>query len=190
MNDLERATKSAFGMVAYVGMSDALPNICFYNNQEYQFQRPYSETTAKLIDDEVLKMINQQYARAKDILKENADGHRQLAEMLIKREVIYAEDVEKIFGKRPWQSRTEEIINDNEPKLEDMPEAVKAAQAEHEKAQAEKAAAEKAEAEKAQAEKAAAEKDEAEKTATEQAEAISDSESGNSGNSSDSNKEK
>ena len=110
--------------------------------------------------------------------------------MLIKREVIYAEDVEKIFGKRPWQSRTEEIINDNEPKLEDMPEAVKAAQAEHEKAQAEKAAAEKAEAEKAQAEKAAAEKDEAEKTATEQAEAISDSESGNSGNSSDSNKEK
>lgn len=192
MNDLERATKSAFGMVAYVGMSDALPNICFYNNQEYQFQRPYSETTAKLIDDEVLKMINQQYARAKDILKENADGHRQLAEMLIKREVIYAEDVEKIFGKRPWQSRTEEIINDNEPKLEDMPEAVKAAQAEHEKAQAEKAAAEKAEAEKAQAEKAVAEKDEAEKTATEQAEAISDSdsESGNSGNSSDSNKEK
>ena len=182
MNDLERATKSAFGMVAYVGMSDALPNICFYNNQEYQFQRPYSETTAKLIDDEVLKMINEQYARAKDILKENADGHRQLAEMLIKREVIYAEDVEKIFGKRPWQSRTEEIINDNEPKLEDMPEAVKAAQAEHEKAQAEKAAAEKAE-----AEKAAAEKDEAEKTATEQAEAISESESGNSGNS---NKEK
>ena len=187
MNDLERATKSAFGMVAYVGMSDALPNICFYNNQEYQFQRPYSETTAKLIDDEVLKMINQQYARAKDILKENADGHRQLAEMLIKREVIYAEDVEKIFGKRPWQSRTEEIINDNEPKLEDMPEAVKAAQAEHEKAQAEKAAAEKAEAEKAAAEKA-----EAEKTATEQAEAISDSdsESGNCGNNSDSNKEK
>ena len=182
MNDLERATKSAFGMVAYVGMSDALPNICFYNNQEYQFQRPYSETTAKLIDDEVLKMINEQYARAKDILKENADGHRQLAEMLIKREVIYAEDVEKIFGKRPWQSRTEEIINDNEPKLEDMPEAVKAAQAEHEKAQAEKAAAEKAE-----AEKAAAEKDEAEKAATEQAEAISESESGNSGNS---NKEK
>ena len=190
MNDLERATKSAFGMVAYVGMSDALPNICFYNNQEYQFQRPYSETTAKLIDDEVLKMINQQYARAKDILKENADGHRQLAEMLIKREVIYAEDVEKIFGKRPWQSRTEEIINDNEPKLEDMPEAVKAAQAEHEKAQAEKAAAEKAEAEKDEAEKAAAEKDEAEKTATEQAEARSDSESGNSGNSGNSNKEK
>ena len=91
--------------------------------------------------------------------------------------------MEKIFGKRPWQSRTEEIINDNEPKLEDMPEAVKAAQAEHEKAQAEKAAAEKAE-----AEKAAAEKDEAEKTTTEQTEAISESE--NSGNSSDSNKEK
>lgn len=66
MNDLERATKSAYGMVAYAGMSEALPNICYYNNQEYQFQRPYSETTAKLMDEEVLKMINTQYERAKN----------------------------------------------------------------------------------------------------------------------------
>lgn len=137
MNDLERATKSAFGMVAYAGMSDTLPNICFYNNQEYQFQRPYSETTAKIIDDEVLKMINEQYARAKDLLKEHAEGHQQLAELLLNREVIYANDVENIFGKRPWQSRSQEIMEDNAPKLEDMPDEVKAAQAEHERAMAE-----------------------------------------------------
>ena len=137
MNDLERATKSAFGMVAYAGMSDTLPNICYYNNQEYQFQRPYSETTAKIIDDEVLKMINEQYARAKDLLKEHAEGHKQLAELLLSREVIYANDVENIFGKRPWQSRSQEIMEDNAPKLEDMPDEVKAAQAEHERAKAE-----------------------------------------------------
>ena len=137
MNDLERATKSAFGMVAYAGMSDTLPNICYYNNQEYQFQRPYSETTAKIIDDEVLKMINEQYARAKDLLKEHSEGHQQLAELLLSREVIYANDVENIFGKRPWQSRSQEIMEDNAPKLEDMPDEVKAAQAEHERAKAE-----------------------------------------------------
>ena len=140
MNALERATKSAYGMVAYAGMSEALPNICYYNNQEYQFQRPYSETTAKLMDEEVLKMINTQYERAKKLLNEHAEGHRQLAELLFQKEVIFAEDVEKIFGKRPWVSRSEEIIEANEanaPKLEDMPEAVKQAQAEHERAKAE-----------------------------------------------------
>ena len=134
MNDLERATKSAYGMIAYAGMSDRLPNICYYNNQEYQFQRPYSETTAKVIDDEVLKMINDQYARAKQMLEEHKKGHNELAELLITREVIYAEDVERIFGKRPWISRAQEIINENEanvPKLEDMPDAVKQAEAEH-----------------------------------------------------------
>ena len=140
MNDLERATKSAYGMVAYAGMSDKLPNICYYNNQEYQFQRPYSETTAKVMDEEVLKIINNQYDRAKQLLQEHADGHRQLADLLFQKEVIFAEDVEKIFGKRPWTSRSEEIIEANEanaPKLEDMPEAVRQAQAEHERAQAE-----------------------------------------------------
>ena len=129
MNDLERATKSAYGMIAYAGMSDRLPNICFYNNQEYQFQKPYSETTAKIIDDEALKMINEQYVRAKTLLTEHKEGHNQLAELLINREVIYAEDVEKIFGKRPWVSRSQEIIQENEnldgPRLEDMPDEVK-----------------------------------------------------------------
>ena len=134
MNDLERATKSAYGMIAYAGMSDRLPNICYYNQQEYQFQRPYSETTAKIMDDEVLKMINDEYARAKQILKEHSEGHNQLAELLMTREVIFAEDVERIFGKRPWVSRSEEIIEDNLPKLEDMPEEVRKAQEEHEAA--------------------------------------------------------
>jgi ATP-dependent metalloprotease FtsH len=138
MNDLERATKSAFGMVAYAGMSDKLPNICYYNNNEYQFQRPYSETTAKIIDDEVLAMVNEQYERAKQILTEHKEGHNELAELLITKEVIYARDVEQIFGKRPWVSRSDEIIKDNDrmiaaedPKLEDMPDEVKQAEAEH-----------------------------------------------------------
>jgi cell division protease FtsH len=119
INDLERATKSAYGMVAYAGMSEKLPNICYYNNNEYNFQKPYSETTAKVIDEEVLKMINEQYERAKQILTEHKEGHNQLAELLISREVIYTEDVENIFGKRPWVSRSLEIMQANEEKQED-----------------------------------------------------------------------
>ena len=110
MNDLERTTKQAYGMVAYAGMSDKLPNVCYYNQQEYTFQKPYSETTAKLMDEEVLKMVNEQYERAKQILTEHKDGHAQLAQLLVEREVIFADDVEKIFGKRPWTSRAEELI--------------------------------------------------------------------------------
>ena len=135
MNDLERATKSAYGMIAYAGMSDRLPNICYYNNDEYNFQKPYSDTTAKMIDEEVLKMINGQYDRAKQILTEHKEGHNRLAQLLMEREVIMAEDVEEIFGKRPWVSRTDELLDQeakSQPKLEDMPEAVKQAQAEHE----------------------------------------------------------
>ena len=119
INDLERATKSAYGMVAYAGMSEKLPNICYYNNNEYNFQKPYSETTAKVMDEEVLKMINEQYERAKQILTEHKEGHNQLAELLISREVIYTEDVENIFGKRPWVSRSLEIMQANEEKQED-----------------------------------------------------------------------
>ena len=135
MNDLERATKSAYGMIAYAGMSDKLPNICYYNNDDYNFQKPYSDTTAKTIDEEVLKMINGQYERAKQILSEHKEGHNRLAQLLIEREVIMAEDVGEIFGKRPWVSRTQELLAQEEksqPKLEDMPEEVKQAQAEHE----------------------------------------------------------
>ncbi|WP_294588933.1 ATP-dependent zinc metalloprotease FtsH [uncultured Phocaeicola sp.] len=110
MNDLEKVTKQAYGMIAYAGMSDKLPNLCYYNNDEYSFNKPYSEHTAELIDKEVQTMINEQYARAKELLKEHKEGHNQLAELLIEREVIFAEDVEKIFGKRPWTSRSEEIM--------------------------------------------------------------------------------
>ncbi len=122
MNDLERVTKQAYGMIAYMGMSDRLPNLCYYNNDEYQFQRPYSEQTAQLIDQEVQKMIAEQYARAKQLLTEKQQGHAQLAQLLVDREVIFAEDVERIFGPRPWMSRADEIIEEaeeDEPKPED-----------------------------------------------------------------------
>ena len=109
MNDLERVTKQAFGMIAYLGMSEKLPNLCYYSNDEYSFNRPYSEKTAELIDEEVKNMVNEQYERAKKILSEHKDGHAKLSQLLIDKEVIFAEDVEEIFGKRPWASRSEEI---------------------------------------------------------------------------------
>ena len=117
INDLERVTKQAYGMIAYAGMSENLPNLCYYNSQE-QFQKPYSERTAELIDNEVKALIAQQYERAKDILLKKQDGHRQLADLLMEREVIFAEDAERIFGKRPWASRSEEILETEEENKE------------------------------------------------------------------------
>ena len=113
MNDLERVTKQAYGMIAYAGMSDKLSNLCYYNNSEYSFNRPYSEKTAELIDNEVHAMITEQYKRAKELLDEHKEGHAKLAALLMEREVIFAEDVENIFGKRPWTSRSEEIMEKN-----------------------------------------------------------------------------
>ena len=110
MNDLERTTQQAYAMVAYAGMSDKLPNVNYYRNTEYSFQKPYSETTAKIMDEEVLQLINSQYERAKQILTEHKEGHAQLAQLLVEREVIFADDVERIFGKRPWTSRAEELL--------------------------------------------------------------------------------
>ena len=112
-NDLERVTKQAYGMIAYLGMSEKLPNLCYYNNDEYSFQRPYSEKTAELIDEEVKRMVNEQYERAKQILSEHKEQHNELAQLLIDKEVIFSEDVERIFGKRPWASRSEEIMAAN-----------------------------------------------------------------------------
>lgn len=117
MNDLERSTKMAQSMIAFYGMSEVLPNICYYDNNEYTFTKPYSAETDRLIDAEVLKMINEQYIRAKSLLEEHKEGHNALAELLIQREVIFAEDVEKIFGKRPWTSRSQEIIESNQQQL-------------------------------------------------------------------------
>ena len=115
-NDLERVTKQAYAMVVYFGMSERLPNLSYYDStgQEYGFSKPYSETTAKVIDEEVSRIVNEQYERAKRILQEHAEGHAQLTEVLLDNEVIYTEDVEKIFGKRQWKSRSEEILRDNE----------------------------------------------------------------------------
>ena len=122
MNDLQRSTKMAQSMIAYYGMSDVLPNICYYDNNEYSFVKPYSSETDRLIDSEVLKMINEQYARAKALLEEHKEGHNALAELLIAREVIFAEDVEKIFGKRPWASRSEEIMESKREEENTLPD--------------------------------------------------------------------
>lgn len=112
VNDLERVTKQAYAMVVYYGMSDKLPNLCYYDStgQDYGFSKPYSGERARVIDEEVSRIISEQYERAKKILLEHAAGHNELANVLITREVIFTEDVEKIFGKRPWTSRTDEIL--------------------------------------------------------------------------------
>ena len=120
MNDLERVTKQAYGMIAYMGMGEKLPNLCYYDSQEYSFQKPYSEHTAQLIDQEVQNMIETQYARAKSLLTEHSEGHAKLSQLLVEREVVFAEDVERIFGPRPWMSRTEELLD--EAKADAKPE--------------------------------------------------------------------
>lgn len=116
LNDLETVTKRAYGMVAYLGMSEKLYNLCYYNNQEYQFEKPYSEKTAETIDSEVAALVARQYERAKQLLKDHQSGHAKLASVLEEREVIFAKDVEEIFGKRPWRSRADELLQDEQEK--------------------------------------------------------------------------
>lgn len=116
INDLERVTKRAYSMVAYFGMSDKLANMSYYDstgNSDYGFTKPYSEKTAELIDSEAKNIVAIEYERAKKILSDNAQGHNTLAELLIEKEVIFAEDLEKIFGKRPWTSRNDELMAQN-----------------------------------------------------------------------------
>lgn len=111
-NDLMKVTRMAQAMVTYFGMSEKLPNINYEDNQnEYGFTKPYSEATAKMIDEEVLQIINTQYERAKQILMEHRDGHQKIADLLFSREVIFTEDVEKILGKRPWKSRADQLLD-------------------------------------------------------------------------------
>lgn len=111
-NDLERVTKQAYAMVVYYGMSERLPNLSYYDStgQDYGFSKPYSDERARIIDEEVSRIIAEQYERAKELLRKHAEGHGNLADVLVKREVIFTEDVEHIFGKRPWVSRTDEIL--------------------------------------------------------------------------------
>lgn len=119
-NDLMKVTRMAQAMVTYFGMSEKLPNINYEDNQnEYGFTKPYSEATAKMIDEEVLKIINTQYERAKQILMEHKEGHQKIADLLFTREVIFTEDVEQILGKRPWKSRADQLLDaENNAKLE------------------------------------------------------------------------
>jgi cell division protease FtsH len=111
-NDLERVTKQAYAMVVYYGMSEQLPNLNYYDatGQDWGFHKPYSDETARLIDEEVKRIINEQYSRAKDILTKYNGRHLALTEVLLEKEVIYADDLERIFGKRKWMSRSQEIL--------------------------------------------------------------------------------
>lgn len=122
INDLERVTKRAYAMVAYFGMSEQLANMSYYDssgNSDYGFTKPYSEKTAELIDSEAKNIVAVAYERAKKILNDNAAGHNALAELLIEKEVIFAEDLEKIFGKRPWTSRNDELMAQNGEDIEE-----------------------------------------------------------------------
>lgn len=114
-NDLERVTKQAYAMVVYYGMSDRMPNLSYYDStgQDMGFSKPYSNERAKVIDEEVSRIISEQYERAKELLRQHAGGHARLAETLVAREVIYTEDVKNIFGPRPWTSRTDELFGKN-----------------------------------------------------------------------------
>lgn len=112
LNDLERATKIAYSYVALYGMSAKIPNISYYDSsgQEYGFTKPYSEERARVIDDEVSRIIDEQYNRAKEILRNYQEGLKKLADELFTREVIFTADVEAIFGPRQWTSRSDEIM--------------------------------------------------------------------------------
>ncbi|MCQ2339953.1 MAG: ATP-dependent zinc metalloprotease FtsH [Paludibacteraceae bacterium] len=122
LNDLERATKQAYAMVAYYGMSDKLKDISFYDStgqRDYSLQKPYSDKTAETIDKETQALIDSQMKRAKEILDKNKEGHNALAQLLIEKEVITSDDVERILGPRPWKSRNDELIDINDEKNSD-----------------------------------------------------------------------
>ncbi len=105
LNDLEKITKQAYAMVSYFGLSDKVGNLSFYDSTgqtEYSFTKPYSEQTAELIDKEVSQLVNEQYQRAVNILKEHKEGLAKLAALLLEKEVIFSEDLEKVFGKRKF----------------------------------------------------------------------------------------
>jgi cell division protease FtsH len=113
LNDLEKVTKQAYAMVTYFGMSPAIGNISFFDSSgqsEYSFSKPYSEKTAELIDKEVKLLIDKAYNRTKKILAENKEKLAELANLLLNREVIFSEDLEKIFGKRKEKDPEDKIL--------------------------------------------------------------------------------
>lgn len=121
MNDLERVTKQAYAMVTYLGMNRRIGNLSFFDStgtQEYMFTKPYSEKTAQIIDEEVKNLVESAYQHAKEIVQQHKEKIEQLAEMLLKKEVIFREDVEAIFGPRPGEKKTEEsqLVTENSQK--------------------------------------------------------------------------
>ena len=110
LNDLERATKIAFSLVAYYGMSPKIGNISYYDStgqSDFNFTKPFSEQTNETIDNEVKRMVEEAYTRAKQIIIDSREKLDELAKILYDREVIFREDVEKIYGPRPWDEKTE-----------------------------------------------------------------------------------
>ena len=120
LNDLERATKMAYSMVVYYGMSEKLSNISYFDSSrgDYSFTKPYSEKTAELIDKEVKAIVDEQYNRAIELITRHREQHKELADLLVEKEVIFADDVERIFGKRPWISRQDELSKENKKEEE------------------------------------------------------------------------
>jgi cell division protease FtsH len=170
LNDLERVTKQSYAMISYFGMSEKIGNRSYYDSsgqQEYAFNKPYSEKTAEAIDEEVKSLIDVQYKRAKDILRKNKKGLQALAEILLEKEVIFSDDLEKIFGKRPWASeeslpmREEPKRSDEGGELGDTKGGVKAVKAKSKPAKEKDAESEKKQEEKPTKEKEAEAKDEA-----------------------------
>lgn len=125
-DDLEKCTKIARSLVQVYGMSDKLPNLNYNDStgQEMGFTKPYSDRTAEVIDEEVKRIVNEQYERAKQILQEYAAQHNQIRDALIENEVIYHDDVARILGPRKWKSRTDEIIELNKAQDADKPKAI------------------------------------------------------------------
>ena len=126
LNDLERVTKQAYAMVSYFGMSKKVGNISFYDStgqNEYSFNKPYSEKTAELIDSEANIIVEEQYARAKKVLTDNKSKLEQLAEHLLDKEVIFSEDLEKIFGKREFNLDENELLIKKEKERKQMADA-------------------------------------------------------------------
>jgi len=132
-NDLEKITKQAYAMVSIFGMSEKVGNVSYYDStgqSDYAFTKPYSEKTAQIIDEEVKVLIDSQYVRALEVLKKNRKGHEKLADLLLEREVIFSEDLEAIFGKRPWDKKhvipengltePEKIENENSKPVESL----------------------------------------------------------------------
>lgn len=126
INDLERVNKQAYAMIAYYGMSETLPNLCYYDStgQEYSFTKPYSESTAQQIDKEVSDLISGQYNRAKELLLKHKEGHAALTAKLLESEVIFKEDLEHLFGERAWKSRNDELfVTEETTPIEVIPES-------------------------------------------------------------------